>query len=288
MSLLLLFVGTLGLVRLLAWPDFYALLKSEVDGLSVLGVMCIYGVTRMQPGLVSTLQVAKPAVLLAVGFWLLLEWADRQARTSPLASAKRGVALAVAALAALDCLTELTYLGADRAGPRITCCTQFLEVRGAVGSGAVPGIPILADLPQGLVLAVYFALNLLTVAGCRYLSRRDIPGSACAGLIWPLGLLLVGTLGLVATWWAGWDAIAPRVLGLPYHHCIYELITDTDALGLAAALAVIGNGGLLWPVLIQPLRGKAPEAIAAVQKRVYAWCGLMIGSELLIVGVHLL
>jgi hypothetical protein len=288
MSLLLLLCAVLGLVRLLAWPAFYALLKSQVEGLSLLGVMCAYGVTRVHPALITALQVTKPLVLLALGFWLTLEWIDRQTRTCPFTPTLRLAALPVAVFASVDCLLELTYLGADGSGPRITCCTQFLEVRELAAPQVAPGLSGMSDSAPGLVLTAYAVLNLLTVGACRYLWRHGVPGFLLGGILWPIGLLGCGALGLTATWWAGWAVVAPRVLGLPYHHCVYELITDTDALGFAAALALAGNGCLVWPLLLQPLRGKATALVAAAQRRVYGWCAVAIASELLIVGVHLL
>ena len=36
--------------------------------------------------------------------------------------------------------------------------------------------------------------------------------------------------------------VAPRVLALPYHHCVYELLTDTPAMGLAGAMTLAGFG----------------------------------------------
>ena len=71
----------------------------------------------------------------------------------------------------------------------------------------------------------------------------------------------LGGLNLVATQWAWVDVLAPRVLRLPYHHCVYELITGTPALGLAALLAIAGSAGLSGPLALLAWRRRAPQCL---------------------------
>jgi hypothetical protein len=85
--------------------------------------------------------------------------------------------------------------------------------------------------------------------------------------------------------WLG--TLAPRVLGLPHHHCVYELFTGTLALGPAALLAVAGTGALCWAALLEPFRARAPAGVATLQRTVWALGAIAIASEALIVAVHL-
>src|SRR5579885_2383442 len=121
--LLLLVLGTLTMVRLIAWPHFYATLKSYVPELSAFGVMCVYGVTRTQPALIGLLQWSKPIVLWCLGLWLVLHSVERPAWTS---WRLLGTFL-VAVLALADCNLELVCLIRESPGQRVTCCTQFIE-----------------------------------------------------------------------------------------------------------------------------------------------------------------
>ena len=105
---------------------------------------------------------------------------------------------------------------------------------------------------------------------------------------WTLSLALLGVCNLLTTYWAWQHTVAPIVLQLPYHHCVYELLTDTPAFGVAAVLAIAGNGCLLWSLALHWFRGRAPEAIATAQKSVYWLCGVALVSQLIIVGVNVL
>lgn len=44
------------------------------------------------------------------------------------------------------------------------------------------------------------------------------------------------------TQWAWLDIAAPIVVQLPYHPCLYELLTDTPVQGAAAVPTLAGHG----------------------------------------------
>ena len=77
------------------------------------------------------------------------------------------------------------------------------------------------------------------------------------------------------------DELAPRVLGLPYHRCVYELLTDTRALGLAALLLFGATCSAAWP----PLLRSAPEG-ERVGVALYRSGFVLHISSLLLVAVH--
>ncbi|HKQ61754.1 MAG TPA: hypothetical protein VJS92_10705, partial [Candidatus Polarisedimenticolaceae bacterium] len=106
------------------------------------------------------------------------------------------------------------------------------------------------------------------------------------GLLPAAGLALLGGANLFVAHAAWTSELAPRVLGLPYHHCIYELLTDTLALGPAALMAVAGSAGLAWPLALQFGRRCDPETIGAVQRAIYRYCAVALASELWIVAIH--
>ncbi len=285
--LLALVIGVLGLVRLLAWPHFYWLLKSYVAELSIFGVMCVYGVTRIHPHLVLMLQATKPLVLLSVGLWWLLGLVDRRTRSAPLLGARMWSAVPLAGLAVLECSAEALYVIREKVGHRITCCTQFLDTQAAWGVG-VPGLPPGFRTGSPLVtLAAYFACNALVAGISLHLGRRVSPSDHKRGFLWLAGAAVCGLANMAVTQWAWSGALAPRVLGLPYHHCVYEILTDTPGLGFAAVMALAGNACLLWPLVLEHYRASAPEAIAGLQSWVYKLCAVALASELLVVGIHL-
>jgi hypothetical protein len=52
-------------------------------------------------------------------------------------------------------------------------------------------------------------------------------------------------------------------------------------------MTVAGNSCLVWPAALQLWRRRAPEAVAGVQRDVYALCTVLLASEVLIVIIHL-
>jgi hypothetical protein len=284
--LLVLLLGVLGLVRLLAWPHFYWLMKSYVPTLAQYGVMCVFGVTRIQPHLVLALQIVKPLALLGIGLWWAVTRAHRRDGTRALLPAQLALAVPVAGLALVDSALEARYLLSEKIGQRVTCCTQFLRTDAASlpPGGTAWFVP--ADASSQAVLGSYLAANLLVIAGCIYLGKRGLPSNRPLGALLGLAAALGGAANLVVAHWAWIEALAPKVLQLPYHHCLYELLTDTPALGLAALMTVAGNGCLIWPAVLQLWRSRAPQAVDEMQRHVYELAAVALASALLIAVVH--
>lgn len=284
LHLLALVLGVLAGVRLLAWPHFYLLLKSYVPELSSYGVMCAFGVTRIEPELVLAAQWIKPVLLTCLGFWLVHGVAVQRQTTQPY-FARYALALLLALLALLDSGVEVTYLTREKIGSPVTCCTQFLDTDAAQGaSQPVAALPGLSSVNWSADWRLYAGWNLLLIATCMLLARpraRGVtsPRSGFPSRVIVPSLLALGGLGnLVLTRWIWLEEVAPRVLQLPYHHCVYELLTDVPALGFAAALMVAGNACLLWPLGL--------PSDSSVTRSIYALCAVALATGLLIVGVH--
>lgn len=282
--LLLLSIVVLGVVRAVAWPLFYLVLDSYVGEMAPLGVMCAFGVTRVEPELVLALQILKPLALWGAGLWLLWALVDRRASTAPLLGIRLAAAVPLGLLALAESAVEIVYVTREKLGATVTCCSQLLTSSAApsIGLGAMG----LTPLPSGASSLWIFGLaNALVIGLAARLGRTGIRQGTAGSLVAIVAALFAAN-NLVITHAAWTVHLAPRVLGLPYHHCVYELLTDTIALGPAAALAVVGNAGLLWPLLLQLRRGQAPEVVGAIQRRVYALCAVALASELLIAAIH--
>ncbi|MCP3916382.1 MAG: hypothetical protein GY711_12565 [bacterium] len=272
--LLALIVSVLVLVRFLAWPQFYLVLDSYVPDLAVFGVMCAYGVTRIDAERVFALEWIKPAVMLLAGCWFVVRRATDGGRASLV------WALPLGALALADCVLETLYLLGEKAGRPMTCCTQFLDVAPnrfeSLGAGSLAGSP-------AMTLALHLGLLVATVLAC--LAARRAQRTPLAGLV---ALAALGVACVVVTFRAWPDAVAPLVLGLPYHHCLYELLTDTPAFGPAALAAVLGGGALLWPLALEVHRRGNPDAARRMQRAVFGFAAVALASEGILVGVHLI
>lgn len=284
--LVTLLVGVLAALRLIAWPHFYLLMKSLVPGLATYGVMCTYGVTRLDAGLVGALQVGKPLVLLGLGFWATLGWLDRRAGAPLFLRSRLVLIVPLAGLALAECAAEIGYVFREQAGEPVTCCTQFIDTEAATGWKDLSLSSFGRGGSPAVLFALYALLGLVTAAGTLFFARTGFP--VRRGRSASAGLALVGGAALLSTWPAWSDWVAPRVLQLPYHHCLYELLTDTAAFGLAAVAAVLGCGSLTWVAALEWFRGRAPEAVRQVQGSVLRFAATAQVTSLLIVFVHVL
>jgi len=282
--LLVILIGVLGLVRLLAWPQFYLLLESYVPELAPFGVMCAFGVTRIEPALVAAIELAKPLLLFGFGFWWLVVLLERRSGHAGFVSARNRMAVALALCAAAESALEMIYVLRDKGGHSVTCCTQFLDTEAArVGSSVSLPVPSIF----GGNLALYCAVSALAVACAVFASRAPDAQSRWRTPAAALALAVLAVANLFVTYSTWLAVVAPRVLGLPYHHCVYELLTDTPALGLAAVLSCAGNACLLWPIGLAPWKSRAPEVVERLQSSVYAAGALAIASSTFVVLVHL-
>jgi hypothetical protein len=281
--LLVIVVAVLALVRLIAWPQFYLLLKSYVPELAPFGVMCAFGVTRIEPTLVAAIELSKPLALFGFGFWWLIVLLERRADQAGFARARNRVAVALALCAAGECALEIVYVLRDKVGHPVTCCTQFLDTAAANGAGSA------AAAESGFLggsLALYCAVNALAVGLAIAASRAPQTRSRWRAPLTALALAVLAVANLCVTY-ATWVAVvAPRVLGLPYHHCMYELLTDTPALGLAAVLACAGGACAIWPLGLALFKSRAPEVVERLQSSVYAAAALATASSVFTVLVH--
>ena len=196
--------------------------------------------------------------------------------SGPSAPKTRGLlATATGLLVLAGSAAELAYIFAHKVGQQVTCCTQYLETAAAApGSGS--GLAA-RSIGGG---ALFVGVQLLILAGALVLARG--PATRLRGPL-PVALATLGIGNLLVTYDFWREQLAPHVLQLPYHRCIYELLTATRALGLAAVLTVAGSAVLAWPPL---LRG-TPHA-EAVARRIYGFALVAALSSHLIVALHLL
>jgi hypothetical protein len=282
--LLVLLVAVLALVRALAWPHFYLLLESCVAPLAPYGVMCTYGVTRVQPGLVLALQWLKPAVLFLLVAWWIVARVDARTEGAPFERARALVLVPLALLALAECALEAIYLFSDKLGHPVTCCTQPADLAGRQLPTARSPLALAGfDSPAG-TLAVYAGATAAVVALALLQARAAVPARSPMAR---LALVALALANLAVTQWAWLDAVAPRVLGLPYHHCVYELLTRAPAMGVAALLTIAGNLAAAGAPLLAALRRRAAAAVDPAVRRLLRVAALALASALLVVAIHL-
>jgi hypothetical protein len=268
----------------LAWPLLYLVLHSYVPRIP--GAMCIYGVTQVDPGLVHGVEIAWPVALLALTLGLLLDRVDREAVGAPNRQRNRGVFWLAGACLVFAAWQTIRFLLVDKGGATVSCCTTARDIAPGPGFFQYLGLSLLTEQPT---LTPYLAssaglLLLLTLAGG--LGRR-LPPVALS----PLALLLAAAAGVttLVTLEGMFGAVSPRLLGLPFHHCLYCVMTEfVDApLFLGAALGSALTSALAAGVASLADAGSSPPA---QRWTVALWRlgAVLLACSLVMVGVHLI
>lgn len=230
-----------------SWPLLYAVLQSYVSQWP--GVMCIYGVMRvgahsqgassLLPTILQILQIAKPAIVFAGGAWFVLYLAHRQSASHALLRPMFVVLACFGLLAAADAALEGAYLVIPKTGQGLDsgCCTTTStsapQAARFLRSGSDAGWVSWAFFGHsgGMVAAL-----VTIVAGWR--SRRR--GAALAAML--LGAAVSLPLGLLFLT----ETLAPAVLGLPFHHCPYDLAPRAPESLLGIAAYILGAFCIGW------------------------------------------
>ncbi len=283
--LLLLLAKVVLYAKLLSWPLLYVTLQSYVPYLP--GSMCIFGVTQAQPALSGVIQILKPLSFLLIGGWLLLNRLDRTTETAPLFRRKILFLSLVSILVAAESGAEVAYLVGFESQADVGCCTTVFDLPDR--KTALLSSSILGEGYGPYLLPLYYLSN-LTLVGLLGLAYRRLsgPGGRAAGVLGAAAVFSLLNSAVTAV--AAFEKIAPEVMDLPYHHCIYCMWQYAPDSALATAFAIIGNFSPLWAVLIM-LTGRHPETSGHLQRYAANLCFLGIittGASLAMVTVHLL
>jgi hypothetical protein len=163
---------------------------------------------------------------------------------------------AAALLAAADAGVEGAYLLIPKKEvfPSAGCCGGLADP-GAGADRFVPK-PLLGGDP-GLILMAHYAASALLVVGLLSLAPRPGRTSPGARLI---GLLVLVCAATVVEAVFVVDVLAPRVTGLPNHHCPYDLITESPVSVLAVAV-FLGSGFCVAWACVALSVGRATEPV---------------------------
>jgi hypothetical protein len=237
-------------LNLASWPLLYLLLQSYVPEWK--GVMCIYGVTqigqdslgpsRFLPDLLRFLQLAKPALVFAGGAWFVLYLLNRRTPSAPLLRRLFVVLLPLGALAAADAAAELTYLAIPKKEvfPTAGCCVG-LAAEGSADRFLPP--VLLSDAGRRWLRTAYYGANLGLILALAAATRRPqaAPGPLALSLLLAGGVAVLAASGLFLV-----EVAAPTLLGLPDHHCAYDLIPQVPEAVVAVTLFFAGCFFLGW------------------------------------------
>lgn len=279
-------------LSVIAWPLLYLLLQSQVPRWAE--VMCIEGVLRvgtgsegaagLLPALVRGLQFTKPAVLFAAGAWLVLHRLDRATRTAPLASRVLGALAVLGFLAVVDAALEAMWLAIPKREQALAagCCVFRTPVAShGVVARLLTGLTE-AGRATALTVATFTIAGIL-VAGTFVIGRRlardgGVPLWATLSLA-PLAILWVPLSLEYAS-----HVVAPALVALPDHHCVYCLLAEVPWSGVAIGLAMLGTFALGWAatVLVWGRHAETRTPVRPLARRL-VWMSLIgyLGAGLL-------
>jgi hypothetical protein len=251
--LVLMMATLLLLSNIISWPAFYLVLQSYVKEWP--GVMCIYGVTRIGegstgtsrflPDLVSILEITKPAVVFVSGLWFVLHRINSKTQTAPL-SGRILVVMGIAAILAMaDSTFELAYLTIPKKEefPSSGCCTGLI----AHTEGNERFLPrSILEVDENTLYVAYYLCNslaILSIFAYRLGAAKRWLAPNLAGLVGvAIATTLVDSIFVI-------DVVAPRLLGMPDHHCPYDLVPKAPESLIPVALFVMGGGMVWWAAL---------------------------------------
>jgi hypothetical protein len=238
-------------INVASWPILYSLLQSYVQEWP--SVMCIYGVTkigagtlgasRFLPALLNGLQWTKPLLVFVSGAGYVLYLINRRTRTAPLQNRVLMVLLLIGASTLVDSVVEAAYLVIPKKEIRLEggCCTNSLEI---VEQAAkfTPRIR-LNEKQRPYLIAAYYSLNMAMIVGL-FAHAVFTPRQAVRRWRWPL--LLGALLSIPVSLLYLIEVAAPTILGLPFHHCPYDLIPAAPESVVAVPLFLLGCFSVGW------------------------------------------
>jgi hypothetical protein len=277
------------IVATLSWGMFYAMLNSFVP--EVPGAMCIYGVTRVMPAATAFIQIAKPLVIFVLGGCLLIEHVRRQSGLAFQRPTSMFALAFVAVCAAFVSGAELHYVFNMTSLNEVSCCSRGSETPGGAVQQAAYYLPwqIPAAQLQVLLNIGFFVGTPLLATWLLWRSHRQQTRYTAVRVLGS-GLLLLGAIALAAVSLVEFkEVLSPLLMRLPFHHCLYCLLSNSqapDAPLIAGNLAVgvlcTGWAGIVWGA-----DGMQSPPACQLHRRLCHIGAVTLLASVLMVGIHL-
>ncbi|MBK5101213.1 MAG: hypothetical protein JJE15_09520 [Desulfobacteraceae bacterium] len=273
------------IIRLLNWPFFYATLHSFIGDID--GAMCIFGVTQVKPHLTKFQEILKPVVFFLIGAWLLTHKLDLATKTSPLMSRKLLFLSLLSIVVIVDSIGDTVLIMSMKPGFLVSCCTTVTDIltrptRTAPESLFGPG--------YGQVLQnSYIIFNLILLAALGIVRWGKKWNSITRGTRISLLLIFAVANGFLFVL-AQIERLAPKIMGLPYHHCLYCLWQYVPDSIIMYLLFILGTFAVGWAFIIAAIgsEGEAALILPRYIKGMYSFAFFCLLASLAMVIIHLL
>ncbi len=276
-------------ILVVGWLLFYAMLASFVP--EVPGAMCMYGVTKVMPSTTTVIQAAVPALIFLLGSWLLLEYASRSSGR-PVRRAGGMLALVVlAGLVGATCATELYYVLNMESLNEVSCCSSFGE--DASSKLQAPSYYLPWTLPgrfRRIILTMMFFGGIPLLAVWLLRQRAESAARRRRLALVLNGVLLVVSAGLgVVSLLAFSEVLAAVLMRLPFHNCVYCLVTNGRAPESPLILGNLGIGLLAagWTAVLGTALELGCPVPSLLYRRVRILGATTLAASMLMILTHL-
>lgn len=272
------------LLRLLLWPFFYLVLQSFVP--EVEGTMCIFGVRNLLPRLTKGLELIKPLLFFLGLVWLILFRLERFARKGPGGRSMLVLLLICALIGLVESAGSAVLWIRASAELAVSCCTTITDIP----TRFTVWVPLALLGPQYTLPLwyIYFGLNtVVSLAAIRVWSLLQ-SGKEIGKIALPLLAVVALVNGVISTL-AFIEVIAPRLMEMPFHHCIYCLVETLLDAPLILALFILGTFLLMAaaPVSRFASAWATPSALRRTLNSLLLYGALFLIGSMVMVGVHL-
>ncbi|MGB5157093.1 hypothetical protein [Desulfobacterium sp. N47] len=272
-------------IRLLMAPLWFFSLHSMI--ISIPGAMCLVGVHNVNAPLsyiASALKLLLPALY---GYWLILNFLDRQAESQPFMKQKLLFIAPLGILILLETILDISFFFSNP--PRqVSCCTSLFDV-------PTDNIPSVVSQSTWIWLIIFYILILFILGEILHFFIGQ-KRSLSSGNKWWFGNktlmlfeTLVTTFAFIVFILALHTKISPLFLGLPFHHCVFCLGQEVwDAL-LFFAMIFIGLTLFIiyfWVVCSKNYRN-VNLILNKYMVKLLKWSGFMVAGELAVLSLHL-
>jgi hypothetical protein len=279
--LVLLIMVIVLLVRLINWPLFYITLQSFISDIE--GAMCIFGVTQVKPGLTRFLEFLKPITFFLIGGWFILHILDRATKTSPLMGRKLLLLSIISLLVLIDSIGDILLMIGIAPESLVSCCTTITDILNRPTRTTPESIfgPEYARPLQAFFFITHLALIGFIGVSLKFrIFRRPILGLFFLFAILNAFIFLLSQI----------EVFAPRMMHLPFHHCLYCLWQYVPDSILLFAFFSLGTFSVGWEFTTELFgrHGETVDLLSIYLRKIYSFAFFFLSASLILLIIHLL
>jgi hypothetical protein len=279
--LVLLIMVIVLLIRLINWPLFYVTLQSFISDIE--GAMCIFGVTQVKVGLTRFLEFLKPIIFFLIGGWLILHILDRATKTSPLIRRELLLLSVICLLVLIDSMGDILLMIGIAPESLVSCCTTITDIL----NRPTRTTPQAFFGPEyAYPLQILFFITHLALIGFVGVSLKSrVFHRPILGLLF-LFAILNGFIFILSQI----EVFAPKLMHLPFHHCLYCLWQYVPDSIVMYSLFILGTFSVGWGFTTDLFGkiGEASDSLPYYLRRIYWFAFFFLSAALVMLIIHLL